>query len=445
MTPAQANAGPARRPARWAFVAIFVLALLALGFYLSEVTNPLLLGLLLAYILNPLVEALERRGWSRNTSVLVLFGFVVIVFGGVVTVAAVKAASHFDELRRIIAGERLLDMRENPTLEAGDRERIAESDAKLVKLDEHHKFIDEDGDGERRVGIVEQIADYASKHLGTTFSRQELVQMARTYQAQAASVAGAGAELSAGLRRSLSNIGLFFAYVLLTPLYTFFLLQSFSPIRDGIRDHLPGAYRGRIIDLSKKIDRQLAAFFRGKLILALTKGAATWIGLQLAGVPFAFFIGMGAGVLSVVPLLGPLCGIPLAIVLSWAGPDDWGWRVVYVLMAFGAAEVVEAVAQPVILGREVGLSPLVLILALFVFGKLLGFFGVLLAVPIACIVKILFEELVLPEIRALAEEPGPPPTPTPAVGVPAVIVPAATPALTRPPIGAPPPRPPAGV
>lgn len=437
-----------RRLIRWALVALFVLGLLGLGFHLSDVTNPLLVGLLLSYILNPLVEALERRGWSRNTSVLVLFGVVLVVVGGVVVFAAVKAADHLDDLRRVVAGERIVDLHD-PALSPADRARV-DSGFDLVKLDAQHAFFDEDGDGERRVGVAEQIAAYASEHLGARLSRNELAQMARAYQAQAASVLGAGVELSAGLRRSLGELGTFFGYVLLVPLYTFFLLQSFSSLRDGIRDHLPGAYRGRIVDLAQKIDRQVAAFFRGKLMLAMTKGVVTWLGLWIAGVPFAFFIGMGAGLLSVVPLLGPLCGIPLAVVLSWEGPEGWALRVVWVLVAFGAAEVVEAVVQPVILGREVGLSPLSLILALFVFGKLLGFFGVLLAVPIACIVKILFTELVLPEIRALAEEPGPPGPPSPAA--PAVSAaaeappPAAAPVIEvveapRPPA---PPTPPAG-
>lgn len=424
-----------RRLARWALVALLVLGLLGLGFHLSEVTNPLLVGLLLAYILNPLVEALERRGWSRNTSVLVLFGFVLVSVGGVVVFAAIKAADHLDDLRRVIAGERLVDLHD-PTLAPADRARI-DSGIDLVKLDPEHAFFDEDGDGERRVGVAEQIAAYASEHLGARLSRQELAQMARAYQAQASSVLGAGVELTAGLRRSLGELGTFFGYVLLVPLYTFFLLQSFSSLRDGIRDHLPGAYRARIVDLALKIDRQVAAFFRGKLMLALTKGAVTWIGLWIAGVPFAFFIGMGAGLLSVVPLLGPLCGVPLAVVLSWEGPEGWALRVVWVLAAFLAAEGVEAVVQPVILGREVGLSPLSLILALFVFGKLLGFFGVLLAVPIACIVKILFTELLLPEIRALAEEPGPP-APVIADGPPpaAVIEVVEAPAPPAPPAGA---------
>lgn len=398
-----------RRVVRWVLFVLFVLGLLGLGFHLSDVTNPLLVGLLLAYILNPLVESLERRGWSRNASVLVLFAVVFVGSGGAIVFAAVKAADHLDDLRRAVAGERLVDLRDT-SLAPADRSRV-EAGVELVKLDAEHAFFDEDGDGQRRVGLAEQIAAYASEHLGARLSRQDLAQMARAYQTQAAAVLGAGAELSAGLRRSLGELGTFFGYVLLVPLYTFFLLQSFSSLRDTLRDHLPGAYRGRIVDLAVKIDRQVAAFFRGKLMLALTKGAVTWIGLWIAGVPFAFFIGMGAGLLSVVPLLGPLCGVPLAIVLSWEGPEGWALRIVWVLAAFLAAEGVEAVVQPVILGREVGLSPLSLILALFVFGKLLGLFGVLLAVPIACIVKILFTELVLPELRALADEPGPPAPP----------------------------------
>jgi predicted PurR-regulated permease PerM len=431
VTPEQVEAR--RRLTRWGLVAAFVAGLLACGFYLSDVTNPLLVGLLLAYILNPLVEALERRGWSRNAAVLVMFGATVVGTGGLVVFAAVKAADHLDALRSAIAGERVIDLDDPAFVSSSDLTGMTARGVPLVMTDARHGFFDEDGNGTWRPGIAEQIADKASEHLGARLSRQDLAQLARAYQAQATSVLSAGVELTAGLRRSLSEIGTFFGYVLLVPLYTFFLLQSFSSLRDTMRDHLPGAYRARIVDLARKIDRQVAAFFRGKLLLAFTKGVVTWLGLQVIGVPFAFFIGMGAGLLSVVPLLGPLVGVPLAIVLSWEGPEGWIFRVVWVLVAFGAAEVVEAVVQPVILGREVGLSPLSLILALFVFAKLFGFFGVLLAVPIACIVKILFMELVLPEIKALADEPGPPLPADPPPPAPVVV------AVT------PPPPPPAGV
>ncbi len=389
-------------------------ALLTLGFILSEVVNPLLIGLLCAYVLNPAVEVLERRGVRRDAAVTGLFSLVLGAAALVLGTVALKAADSFDDLRRIVAGERLLDPNHpadvRRIVEAGDRVRPAGD----------LRFVDEDGDGARRVGLAEKATEALVDQLGGRVSRADVIQLARTYQSQAGQVLGAAAELGEGFRASLGKLGLFFGYVLLVPIYTFFLLQYFSGLRDGVRDHLPGAYRARIVDIARKIDRQVAAFFRGKLILALLKGVVTWLGLWIAGVPFAALIGLGAGLLSVLPLIGPLLGGSLALLLCWDAPEGFATRAAWVLGAFAVAEAVEAVAQPVILGREVGLSPLVLILSLFVFGKLLGLFGVLLAVPIACAAKILIVELVLPEVEALAQEPGPDEAAGPPAGPPAV-------------------------
>jgi predicted PurR-regulated permease PerM len=446
--PASLTAEPAGRRGkllrRGALVA-GLLAFLGLAFWLDDVTNPLLLGLLLAYVLNPIVEACERRGLSRERSVIVLFGLVLLGLIGLAIGVGVKAADGLDDLRRVIAGEPLLDPRD-----PDDARRIAEVPTLVRPADAGHVFIDEDRDFARRVGLAEKATALVSEKLGARLSRADLVQLARAYQAQVASVLLAGVQASQGLRRSFSQIGTFFAYVLLVPLYTFFLLQSFSRIREHIRAHLPGAYRARIVDIARKVDRQVAAFFRGRLILAVIKGAVTWLGLLLAGVPFSFFLGLMAGGLSFVPFVGPLFAGSLAVVLSFEGPDGGVGKLVWVALALGAAEVVEAVAQPVIVGREVGLSPVALILSLVVFGHLFGFFGVLLAVPCACITKILFAEFVLPEVRALAAEPGPPvdpPETTPAQRseppgplppAPALVAPAA-PAAPPAPVATPPP------
>lgn len=410
------------------------LAFLGFAFYLDDVTNPLLLGLLLAYVLNPIVEACERRGLSRERSVIVLFGLVLLAVVGLSVGIGVKAADALDDLRRVIAGEPLLDRRD-----PDDLRRIGEVPVLVRAVDEFHVYIDEDRDLQRRIGLAEKVTGLLSEKLGARLSRADLVALARAYQSQVASVLMAGVQASQGLRRSFSQIGTFFAYVLLVPLYTFFLLQSFSNIRETIRAHLPGAYRARIVDIARKVDRQVAAFFRGRLILAFIKGVVTWLGLLVAGVPFSWFIGILAGGLSIIPLVGPLCAGSLAVVLSFEGPDGGGTKLMFVALALVTAEVVEAVAQPVVVGREVGLSPVALILALVVFGNLLGFFGVLLAVPCACITKILFEEFVLPEVRALAAEPGPPvdppepPAPVPTL-TPAPALPPPAPVVTPPPV-----------
>src|SRR5207244_1945916 len=85
-------------------------------------------------------------------------------------------------------------------------------------------------------------------------------------------------------------------------------------------------------------------------------------------------------------------------------PESWGARCLGVLVVFVATESLEAAAFPYIIGRNVGLHPLALILSVFCFGRLFGLFGVLLAVPIACVVKIFFQEFVLPHVKALAAE-----------------------------------------
>ncbi len=410
--PAPGRPSPLRR---WAVVTAAAAVVIGVGFALEDVFTPFLLGLLFAYILNPLVELLERRGVSRDVAVPGLFAVVLLLIVGVTGFAAFKAAGRLLALKARVQGEPVLDPLDPDDAALFEAARLLKDGARpelpparlalarQVATVDGEAFLDRDGDGARKHGLAEQLMTSLAVHLeGLQLEQEDLKRAARAFEGQASSLSDWGVRLSQGLRRSLSELGQFVSYVLLVPLYTFFLLQSFPRLRDAVRDHLPATTRPQIVTIAQEIDRQVAAFFRGKLLVAFLKGVATWVGLWLAGVPFSFFIGMGAGLLSVVPLLGPLVGGALAVVLSYEGPDGFALRLLWVALAFGAAEVVEAVAQPLILGREVGLSPLALILSLFVFGELFGLFGLLLAVPIASAVKTLFNHLVLPELRALA-------------------------------------------
>src|SRR5207248_118833 len=113
------------------------------------------------------------------------------------------------------------------------------------------------------------------------------------------------------------------------------------------------------------------AFFRGRLLIALSKGLLTGLGLWLVGVHFAFFIGIVAGALSVVPLLGMVVGGGLAVAFAYE-PDSWGTRCFGVLVVFLLAETLEMFVYPWLIGRNVGLHPLALILSVFCFGRLFG-------------------------------------------------------------------------
>lgn len=416
----------ARRYLSWGVLLGAGLGAVALAYSLRSVFNPLLLGLLLAYVLNPVVEVLERRGISRTVAVTGLFAGVLLTLVLVISFATLEAAHQLLALRDQLSGERLLDP-EDP-----DDRKLIDAYLKVAKADRarpalptaergpsllpgaelHHArvtqvgeafFLDRNGDDERQAGLIERATDLAAAQLGRVkVGRAELLRFARRVEDHASQLTRYGAQVSQGVKKSFDKLGTFVSYMFLVPLYTFFLLMGFSDLRASIRAHLPADYRERIVTITTRIDGQVAAFFRGKLMLCALKGLVTALGLWLCGVPFALFLGLGAGVLSVVPFIGPLVTLPLAAFLAYGVGDPFAVRLIGVCVAFGAAEVVEGVAQPVILGKEVGINPLLLILSFFVFGELLGFFGVLLAVPIASVCKTLFEELILPEIKALA-------------------------------------------
>jgi predicted PurR-regulated permease PerM len=386
---------------------VSALFVLGLGYLLSEVLNPFLIALLIAYVLNPLVERLEQRGIQRRFAVYVLFAGALLLIGGSIGFGAFNAGEQIEEIRWELQGERLLDERDS-----GDKARLdalqKAADAALRRDPQGRWFVDVDGSGDRKIGLIEGITATIAP-VGSRISTDRLESFARALETQAGDALAVGAQASKGLSEFLKQLTNFVGYVFLVPLYTFFLLLTFSSMRDAIRSHLPGAYREHIVVIAHRLDEQLSAFFRGRLVLALTKGALTALGLAILGVRFAFFIGMLAGLLSVVPLLGPLVGAFLAVLFCYDSSGNWGARCAGVGAVFAATETFEALAYPAVIGRNVGLHPLALILALFSFGKLLGLFGVLMAVPIACCLKILFEEFVLPEVRALAQEkPAPP-------------------------------------
>ncbi|MBL4845265.1 MAG: AI-2E family transporter [Planctomycetes bacterium] len=413
---------PTKRRRRLAIVGLALLSLLGLAFYLRDVFNPLLIGLLLAYILNPLVEWLERKGVNRTKAVTVLFGAVLLLVTSTGAWAVFKAAHGLQDFRQRMVGERVLDPLDpiDATLiahvnsqappapyrpEATPEVTAPHPHAPYVRKMGTDYYVDLDDDGERKVGLVERAMDAGSAQLGDLHvGREEMKKLARGLESNASSFSEWGISLSQGMKRSFHQVGTFFSYLLLVPVYTFFLLTNFTRIRKSIHEHLPGLYRERIVKIAVRIDGQVAAFFRGKLMLCLLKGLVTSIGLAIVGVPLPFLIGMGAGLLSIVPFVGPLVGGSIAIILGFGEAGDFLPRLLGIVISFGAAEAVEAVAQPIILGREVGIDPLLLVLSFFVFGALFGMFGVLLAVPIMSIVKTLFEELVLPEVEALAAE-----------------------------------------
>jgi predicted PurR-regulated permease PerM len=201
-----------------------------------------------------------------------------------------------------------------------------------------------------------------------------------------------------GLLGTLSLLGILF----LLPVYLFYVMLDLQRMWEWVKAHLPEHDRDHTLRVLASLDAGMTAFLRGRVILSLLKGLVLALGLALCGTPLALVVGLGAGILSILPFLGPVIGFALAMALTLAeGIGVWG--IIGVCAVFAVAEVLEnVVLMPLAMGKGADLHPLLLLFSVIFWGAALGMFGALVAVPLTLLIKVLLEQYVMPSVRELA-------------------------------------------
>ncbi|AKQ66407.1 Putative permease [Myxococcus hansupus] len=178
------------------------------------------------------------------------------------------------------------------------------------------------------------------------------------------------------------------------PVLAFFFLQDYPRLTRMVKDLLPRRAVGLVSRRFAEVDEVLSAFVRGQLIVGAVLSGIYAVGLSAARIDMAIVIGVIAGFGNMVPYLGTGVGIILSLVglmLSWQGP----WQLAAVAATFVIGQMLEGfVITPRIVGEKVGLAPVAIILAILAFGELFGFVGILLAVPVAAILKVVLSVVV---------------------------------------------------
>jgi predicted PurR-regulated permease PerM len=158
---------------------------------------------------------------------------------------------------------------------------------------------------------------------------------------------------------------------------------------------VPPRYRLRVFDMLKKVNFQLRGFLRGQLLVCLCMGIIYAFGLYFSGTPFGILVGFFGGMASFVPYLGITLTIMPSVILTVLQHGVDG-HVLAVLAVFAVAHAIEAyILTPKIVGTHVGLNPVWVILAILVFTSLLGFVGLLIAVPTAAVLKVVVVEAII--------------------------------------------------
>ena len=384
--------------ARWRRIAFPVLALLAillLASTLSSVLNPVLIAMLLAVLLNPVVNLAGRAGLPRAVTVALLYVGLALA----VVVASTVLGRQFSQLVRALSGERLL--------EDYDDNGLIELAGPGVERDE---FEDLDRDGEYDAGALLQLENWLDMQLGRSQSgvfgatldtvRTELLASVASLVRPASELAQAGYESVMGWAGGVWHA---LTLVVLIPFYLFFFLVEYPAMVARLRTLVPPRYREQVDRITRDIGRELVAFLRGRLMCGLIKAVLLWMGMAVLGIPYAPVIALISGLLSLLPFVGFVVGVLPASVIALTMPGGGTATCAWVVGLFIAGEVLEAaVLYPVVLGKETGLHPVTLVIVLLAGGALMGTLGVLVAIPLALIMKVLWLELVMPLYRAWA-------------------------------------------
>ena len=181
--------------------------------------------------------------------------------------------------------------------------------------------------------------------------------------------------------------------LILIPVVTFYLLRDWDSLVRAGHDLLPRTMEAEISRTVIEVDEVLGAFFRGQLMVMLALGIIYSVGLSFIGLELAVLIGMGAGLLSIVPYLGSIVGVLVAVVAAIFQFQDV-FHPVMVLLVFGLGQSAEGMyLTPKLVGDSIGLHPVAVIFAVLAGGQLFGFLGILLALPVTAALNVLVRNM----------------------------------------------------
>ncbi|UVJ42902.1 AI-2E family transporter [Pseudomonas sp. LS1212] len=334
---------------RWVWLAV-VLVFAAFVYWLHPILSPFLVGILLAYLADPLVDRLERRGLSRTWGVIVVFALFSLILALLLLVLIPMLARQLVRLYEL--APQMLDWLQHTALPWVQ--------VRLGLVDGFWKF--------------DKIKAAISEHMGQT---TDIV----------------GVVLTQATASGLALLG-WLANLVLIPVVSFYLLRDWDLMMAKLRRLLPRQREAQVVTLAGECHEVLGAFVRGQLMVMVALGVIYAGGLMLVGLELGLLIGMLAGLAAIVPYMGFVIGIGAATI---AGLFQFGgdlYPLLGIVAVFMVGQMLEGmVLTPLLVGDRIGLHPVAVIFAILAGGELFGFTGVLLALPVAAVIMVLLRHI----------------------------------------------------
>ena len=306
-----------------------------------EIITPFLVGLVVAYLLDPLCDRLEKMKFSRTVSTLIVTSFFVIVF---LAVTAFLIPHITEQIKLFVS--------KLPTYKQALETKLTATFPEFSTL-----------------GLVSEIKSRAGSPDLSVVSY-----------------------ISKNIKNIIGQIGVvfeFFSVLLITPIVVFYLLRDWDVIVAKVDSVIPRRHQDTVHMLMEQVDERISGFLRGQSMVCLTLGVFYGVALSIYGLEFGLLIGLFTGIMSFIPYVGMAIGMVLGIAVAIVQFND-AVAVLGVLGIFLVGQFIEGnFLTPKMVGEKVGLSAVWVIFALMAGGTLFGFVGLLFAIPIASIIAVL--------------------------------------------------------
>ena len=337
---------------RWIFWVAAAATFLVLMWLLNDILLPFVVGMVVAYFLDPVVARLQRARMSRSMATTLVTILAVLVSVGMVMAIL-------------------------PPLFGQIQSLITNAPEYLMKA----------------LGRIQPLIEPLRVRLGLDpLSVHDL-------QSEATQWAGKGLAFAGGIASALAQRGFALINLLgllfITPVVTFYMLRDWEKVVAAIDSTLPLDHADTIRKLTRESNAAIAGYVRGQALVCLALGSFYGIGLTLVGLQFGLVIGLIAGAISFIPFVGTFVGAVMAIGMALAQfPPEW-MGVVKVAAVFLVGQMLEGnFLSPKLVGDRVGLHPVWIMFALLAGGSLFGFTGVLIAVPVAAVLGVIVRHFI---------------------------------------------------
>ena len=358
------------------FLVLFTVGIL-LVYYLRGVLFPFFAAFLMAYIVNPVVNWLETKVKHRVIAVVIVILVAGLVIGGALRLFIPMVINEIQNLGILIA--------------------------KMFN----------DSEWSSRIAHLMPGGLFDTIHSLISWDQLAVAMQRLDFWSEVQTIAGKVLPGAWGVLSYTGTIVLWFSGAAVIFMYLVFIMLDMPKLRRGVLTLIPEKFKVRASSFARETDQFMGTYFRAQSLVALTVGILYAIGFGIMGLPMGVAFGLFSGALNMIPYL-QLTTIPLALLLAVVHALNTGMPFWEVALIVGAIYLVVQIIQdfflvPRIVGGSMNLPPVGIILSLSIWGKLLGFLGLLVAIPFTCLCLVYIQKLPKHDDDDASDLPEPPP------------------------------------